>query len=483
VRRLLPLFAAALAVASALIWADHLRLVAIDDAYISFRAAMNLAHGFGPVFNPGERVESSTSPLWVAVLAAAERLGAGPLATWAPLSLLFAAAAAAFSALCAFELGGPVAAVLATIALTLTPAFGAWICTGMEVPLAAFLITASAWAAIRQRAIAAGLLLALAAMARPEAIVLLPVLLLAVPRSSFSRLIAAALLPTLALLLLRHAFFGQWLPNTYVAKRGGAGLAGILRGLLYVGGFALGNVLLVAAAVRGAFRRGPPRALAFACIVFAAAIAWDGGDHFPLDRLLSPIVPLACALLGFELGTLPRKALPAAAGLALLVPLGISESLHTHSPFRGPRAMAGLVDFTAKIHGVQEGLALLPPGRVATVSIGIIGYESGRNILDLVGLAEPHIARSPHLEGVAQGHDHSDVDYVLAQKPEFALFGPQLSPVTVTTAMEEAWLNASDQYFRAGRLLQGDPRFRAAYRPLDVLVPGGRHLRIWQLRR
>ena len=39
-----------------------------DDAVINLRVTAQLLAGNGPVFNPGERVEAVTSPLWVAVL-------------------------------------------------------------------------------------------------------------------------------------------------------------------------------------------------------------------------------------------------------------------------------------------------------------------------------------------------------------------------------------------------------------------------------
>jgi arabinofuranosyltransferase len=39
-----------------------------EDAYIDFRVVHNILHGYGPVFNPGERVEVYTDPLWVALL-------------------------------------------------------------------------------------------------------------------------------------------------------------------------------------------------------------------------------------------------------------------------------------------------------------------------------------------------------------------------------------------------------------------------------
>src|SRR5271165_494558 len=45
-----------------------------DDAYVTLRYAANLMHGLGLVFNPGERVMGSTSPLLTFMLAAFGRL-------------------------------------------------------------------------------------------------------------------------------------------------------------------------------------------------------------------------------------------------------------------------------------------------------------------------------------------------------------------------------------------------------------------------
>ena len=42
-----------------------------DDAYITFRVVWNFVHGYGPVFNPGERVQAYTHPLWMLVMSAA----------------------------------------------------------------------------------------------------------------------------------------------------------------------------------------------------------------------------------------------------------------------------------------------------------------------------------------------------------------------------------------------------------------------------
>lgn len=38
---------------------------AIDDAFISLRYVWNILNGFGPVFNPGERLEAISNPTWI----------------------------------------------------------------------------------------------------------------------------------------------------------------------------------------------------------------------------------------------------------------------------------------------------------------------------------------------------------------------------------------------------------------------------------
>src|SRR6202022_2682648 len=48
---------------------------AIDDAYITFRYARNLAEGLGLVYNPGEWVLGTTAPLWAILLGGGYKLG------------------------------------------------------------------------------------------------------------------------------------------------------------------------------------------------------------------------------------------------------------------------------------------------------------------------------------------------------------------------------------------------------------------------
>ncbi len=42
-----------------------------DDAFITFRVVDNFVHGFGLTFNPDERVQAYTHPVWMLLLSAA----------------------------------------------------------------------------------------------------------------------------------------------------------------------------------------------------------------------------------------------------------------------------------------------------------------------------------------------------------------------------------------------------------------------------
>ena len=95
----------------------------VDDAYITFRYARNLADGLGLVYNPGESVLGTTTPLWAILLGAFHRLAATDVPTVALLlSAHFDSVSAGLLALLVRELRVELslAAILAfTVVLTL----------------------------------------------------------------------------------------------------------------------------------------------------------------------------------------------------------------------------------------------------------------------------------------------------------------------------------------------------------------------------
>ena len=62
-------WAAPVAPAALLVVMGWRRRWTAEDAFIDFRVVRNLLAGHGPVFNPGQRVEAYTSPVWVLLLA------------------------------------------------------------------------------------------------------------------------------------------------------------------------------------------------------------------------------------------------------------------------------------------------------------------------------------------------------------------------------------------------------------------------------
>lgn len=77
-----------------------------DDGFINLRVVDNALHGHGLVFNPGERVEAVTSPLWILILTAvgATRAPLAPAAAW--IGVAFGVAGAALAMAASLRLAG-----------------------------------------------------------------------------------------------------------------------------------------------------------------------------------------------------------------------------------------------------------------------------------------------------------------------------------------------------------------------------------------
>lgn len=317
---------------AALLGQLHYANVTMDDAFISFRYAENLARGHGLVFNVGERVEGYSNFLWTLLLAVPIRFGVdrfelgvlvvaklvGALLNLATLVLLWRTTA----------LGRPGErpSVIAPLYLACLAPFLVWGVSGLETALVTFLILATLHLHLRQDlAFRAGrkalpwsyAVLALAALTRPEpAVLIVPLfglrlislwqtglrgreLLREVPRLAWFGL------PYAAFLLWRLDYYGELLPNTYYAKvhgdprvltRGWKYLAGAARDLAWAWPAAFAGLALLVARARVPYRVLATSTLA---LTLLAIIWWEGGDWMPARRTLVPVLPL-CALLAHE---------------------------------------------------------------------------------------------------------------------------------------------------------------------------------------
>ncbi len=322
----------------------------IDDAFITFRYARNLAQGDGLVFNVGERVEGVTSLSWTLLLAAVQalRLPLEPAAF--ALGVTFALLALREAYLLGRGLGASAGACLAAVALVAVHGrFWLVVGNGLEGGLFAFLVALVARKTV-DRADPAwiGVLLGLLFITRPESLLILPVVLgyqalaerrrrAESPRPLASRqageagdrrgrpwaderargfwragmTAAAALTVVGAVTIWRLAYFGAPAPNSVTAKSvlsagPEAWLANLGAGLAYVVRFELAHAPLILGAAVALILAPANRALWFCLLVVAAelpAVLVNGGDWMPHYRLLMVFVPVLAAPLALCLSS------------------------------------------------------------------------------------------------------------------------------------------------------------------------------------
>lgn len=104
-----------------------------DDAMITARTSMNLVEGRGLTWNPGERVQAYTNPLWMFLIAAAYAI-CGDINV-AVLSLSMVTSFGVVALYAARSPTGPLAAVLGLAILGMSKAFIDFSTSGLENPL------------------------------------------------------------------------------------------------------------------------------------------------------------------------------------------------------------------------------------------------------------------------------------------------------------------------------------------------------------
>ncbi|MEU9183262.1 hypothetical protein AB0D14_01580 [Streptomyces sp. NPDC048484] len=341
-----------------------------DDAYIYVRTVRQVLAGNGPVFNAGERVESSTGTLWQWLLVGAGAAGVDPASAAVFGGLLLTAAGFALAGIGALRTyGGRAAVPLGSLVLLGLPPVWDFATSGLETGLATCWI-AGAWLALTARpaSLVTAVVIGLGPLVRPDLGLVTVVFLgaqwlLVRPswRGALAGIGAAGALPA-AYEVFRAGYYGHLVPLPAVTKEASRSLWG--RGLAYLGDFAHPYLLwvpalFVAAALlpaRGTLRgpggfRGPgglPRPGAARLVpalapVVAGLLCWVyvvrvGGD-FMHGRMLLP---------GLLLMLLPVFAVPATrAGALAAVGVGLWAVVCAgwlRIPYGGQIGPAGIAD-------------------------------------------------------------------------------------------------------------------------------------------
>jgi hypothetical protein len=411
-----------------------------DDTFIHLQYARHLAGGHGLVFNLGERVYGCTSPLWVALLADGMALGLDGV-LWAKLLGVVAAIASLgwFLQLLRRTVATPAVRAAATVGWAGHAWMARWAMSGLETPLAVALVLAGfvaftegrTWGA---RPVRTGSLWALAALTRPEAMLLLflwgvSLLIETEDRFGLRRLIAGLLPPFVIVggwLLFARLYFGTFWPQTLIVKSVGASSMGMSldhawrQARLIV---ATDGVLLLLLAMGLALARvarapgfgSAHRWLPWAWVIGLPALYVSRGVNV-LSRDVLVVLPILAWLawraaerwwIGSPSGPTPERASHAGMLAAAITVLVLAQNLLVFEKSVIPHVRSFSPGLRQSLIRWGEWFDRNTPAHavIATPDIGAIGYFSRRSVLDLAGLVTPAmvplLARETPEEAVA----------------------------------------------------------------------------------
>ncbi len=444
-----------------------------DDAYITFRYSRHLAAGQGPYFNVGEHVEGYTNfslMMLVALVIRCFGAGAAPV-----MAKLIGVVCAAGSILLTFVLfrnlfqlnakgsghnmanaGGLMAAGVVAV----SPSFALNSTSGLETTMFSFFLVLALFLGTievsRQRWAGCALAFSVVILTRPEGCLLFAVYWLACAaaavlavirkpadkqhesfirallRSRLFRLLVYNGLIVTAVFLCHlafryYAYDGEWLPNTYYAKRGGFWRIGAWS---YISGGVFSPVFgiigLVVSLVGFCFSRWrlSTGAFAFAAVAVAGScLPFITGTDWMLGwRLVIPYLPLVAVVVAGGWFCLLAKV----PGLRIWMVLLVVGAGLTGLWFRQNEIRKGLHSYMyLRSYGYKTGHTALANwlrtqtksgDTIALMDIGIVGYVCiDQTILDLTGLTDRFIAKSKG-EFLKKIYDPK---YILERQPEF----------------------------------------------------------------
>jgi len=196
-----------------------------DDSYIFYSYAKNIVNGQGYVFNSGERVNATTSPLYTLLLSSGYLFFRFLPFVTIPLIGHFISVISLFT-LCWFLMQSfnsekdslfPFVLPLVFLTIPLLPA-----AIGMETFLTLMLATMCIYFYVQDRLLATSLACSCAVLARPDMVLLVAVLVgydfIRYRRLPGIKLVTVFLLPVLVWFTLSLVYFGDPLPTSLAAK-------------------------------------------------------------------------------------------------------------------------------------------------------------------------------------------------------------------------------------------------------------------------
>lgn len=192
-----------------------------DDAFITFRYAENIATGAGFVYNVGDRVLGTTTPLFTLILAAFGAVGISIPISALVVSLLASGLTAILIYRLADSIGFGRFTFVPVILYVFFPRLLPTDTGGMETALFTLLVTAAFYYQYNRLSMHAVFIAALATLVRPEGLLVTGILLVYIGLRQPRRVLApavAAILILLPWIMFASVYFGSPIPNSIGAK-------------------------------------------------------------------------------------------------------------------------------------------------------------------------------------------------------------------------------------------------------------------------
>jgi hypothetical protein len=194
-----------------------------DDAYITYRYAANLAEGKGWVYNSGEKVQGTSSPLYTTILGAVAGIGGADAVPFASKTISLIADVATL--LIVWQLLSSLSLLARFISgalLALYPKAVLIGISGMEASLVVALMVLGLYLLARREPTMACLALGLLLLTRFDAIIWIATVIVfarAWREDVPARAISLLLLIFGSWVVFSHLYFGTWVPHSVIAKR------------------------------------------------------------------------------------------------------------------------------------------------------------------------------------------------------------------------------------------------------------------------